>query len=1158
MDVRTWLGSLGLDKYADIFREHQIEADVLPELTEQHLREMGVPLGHRLRMLRAVRQLTGDVSGTAQPAAPAGPAPQDGAERRHMTVMFCDLVGLSSLTAQIDPEDMADLIRAFQGAVAAAVTRLDGHVARLVGDGATIYFGYPRAHEDDAARATRAGIALIETVAELRRERGAAVEMRIGISTGLVVVGELIGEGEARERGVVGDTANLAARLRSLAEPGTILVSEATRRLLGKTFELKALGPQTLKGFNAPVATWLIVGEHENVSRFEASRSGVLTPFIGREQEIALLVERWQRAIGGEGQIALLSGEAGIGKSRVLAMLRERIGKQHHLALRYQCSPHHVNDAFYPVIGQIWHAADFVSGEPAAVRLSKLERMVESTGLGSGEIVPYLAALLAIPTGQRYPPLDLEPSELKERTIAALIAMTIGAARQAPLLMIVEDAHWIDPTSLDLTNRLVDRLRHAPILWVTTFRPEFAAPWIGNNVTTLALNRLERDQAVTMIDRMTSGKRLPANVLDQIVAKTDGVPLFMEELTKSVLESGLVREEGGAYVLASALTPLAIPSTLHDSLTARLDRLSPVKETAQIGAAIGREFSQALLEAVSPIKGAALDEALRQLMEAELIHMRGIPPNTSCVFKHALVQDAAHASLLRGRRQRIHADIAQALQRRVSGEEYLPATIAHHYTEAGLSEPAARSWLAAAELALSQSAPLEAERHASTGLALIPSIAAGADRDALELSLLVARANALVPLKSISAPETFAVMTEAKRVLDRGVGTDLQRVSILFGLCSATTLLARMQTAFELAQQIIEVSERQDDPIHRLVAYRMLGTNQFFAGRHREALANLQNGKRYRDPHRQRALSYRFGWDPSLAILSFEGLTRLSLGQLDSAARIGEQVRAEVSNHGHAATVASATFCVTTWPELVLGDLDGLERDSSELAAYCVEKKVEQIRLLASFHCAFARAMRDPSGDNIAAQRAALDEVRLAGGNVGNSLNICNLVEVALMAGDWKCAEADLADGFAFVEQSGEQYWLADLHRLSGQLALRRPVPDRSRAEACFTKAIGVARGQHARLLELRAATDLARLWHDTRPDNDIHALLQPILAAIEGGETARDVCSASSLLDGQDQEIPAVCQSAPRAICIANINPRLHNGSEIFDQTAGNNSRTP
>src|SRR5882757_7679560 len=962
MDIRTWLGSLGLDQYEAVFREHRIEIDLLTELTDQHLRDMGVPLGHRLRMLRALRQIAGNASGAAQPAAPVVFSPQDGAERRHMTVMFCDLVGLGSLTAQIDPEDMADLIRAFQGSVADAVARFDGHVARLVGDGAAIYFGYPRAHEDDAERAARAGIALIDALAELRRERCAAIAVRIGISTGLVVVGELIGEGEARERGVVGDTANLAARLRSLAEPGTILVSESTRRLLGKTFELKALGPQTLKGFNSPVPAWLIVGEQENVSRFEASRSGALTPFIGREQEIALLVERWQRAVMGEGQVALLSGEAGIGKSRVLAMLREQIGKQHHWVLRYQCSPHHVNDAFYPVIGQLWRGSDFVAGEPGGTRLSNLEKMLETTGLGSRECAPYLASLLAIPTGQRYPPLDLEPSELKERTIATLIAMTTAAARQVPLLMIIEDAHWIDPTSLDLINRLVEQLRHLPILVVTTFRPEFALPWTGrDNVTELPLNRLDRDLAVTMIDRMTSGKRLPAEVLDQIVAKTDGVPLFMEELTKSVLESGLVREENGAYVLASALTPLAIPSTLHDSLTARLDRLSPVKETAQIGAAIGREFSQALLEAVSPIKGTVLDEALHQLIEAELIHVRGTPPNTSYVFKHALVQDVAYGSLLRSRRQRIHAHIAWALKQRLTDEEYPPATIAHHYTEAGLSEQAARSWLAAAELALSQSAPVEAERHASTGLALIPNIEASAERDALELGLMVARANALVPLKSISAPETFAALMAAKELVDKGIGTDLQRVSVLYGLCSSSTLTARLKQALDFAYQIIDVAERQNDPAYQLVGYRQLGTLQFYAGNFRDALANLQKGHAYRDVRRQKALSYRFGWDQGVAIQSFEVLVRLSLGLLDSAARLGAQVRSELSSHGHATTIASATFCVTVWPQFALRDIAALERDSAELSAYCAEKKVEQIRLLAVLLGACAGAMREPT-----------------------------------------------------------------------------------------------------------------------------------------------------------------------------------------------------
>src|SRR5882757_2173913 len=512
MDVGTWLGSLGLDQYEDLFRQHEIDADILPELTDQHLRDIGIPLGHRLRMLRAIRQFANDGD------PDSGLRRHENPERRQLTVMFCDLVGSTALTAQLDPEDMADLIRAFQGAVATAVARFDGHVAKWMGDAAMVYFGYPRAHEDDAERATRAGVAIIDAVAELRREHGTSLEVRIGIATGLVVVGELIGRGEARLRGLVGDTPDLAMRLQGLAEPNAIVVSESTRRLLGNTFELKALGEQSLRGFDTPVAAWLIAGERENVSRFEASRSETLTPFVGREQEIALLLERWQRALSGAGQVALLSGEAGIGKSRVLATLRERIGNQQHLVLRYQCSPHHVNDAFHPVIGQIWHAAEFVSGEPAGSRLDKLEKMIESTGLSSRDIAPVLASLLSLPTGQRYPALELAPSELKERMMAALLGMTVGAAKQTPLLMIVEDAHWIDPTSLDLTGRLLELMRPLPILLVMTFRPELSAPWIGrDHVAVIPLNRLERDQAAKMIDRMTSGRKLPADVRDQIV-----------------------------------------------------------------------------------------------------------------------------------------------------------------------------------------------------------------------------------------------------------------------------------------------------------------------------------------------------------------------------------------------------------------------------------------------------------------------------------------------------------------------------------------------------------------------------------------------------------------------------------------------------------------
>ena len=1106
MDVGTWLSGLGLGQYEAVFRESEIDADVLSELTEQHLKDLGVSLGHRLKMLRAIRELAAK--------APEAPKPQDAADRRQLTVMFCDLVDSTTLTTQLDPEDMGDLLRAFQGAVAASVTRFDGHVAKWTGDGASIFFGYPRAHEDDAERATRTSIALIDAVGKLRHEHGVALEVRIGISTGLVVVGELIGEGEARERGVVGDTPNLASRLQHLAEPGTVVVSESTRRLLGRTFELKALGPLELKGFKAAVLAWQVIGEIANVSRFEASRSETMTPFVGREQEVALLVNRWRRAADGEGQVVVLSGEAGIGKSRILAALRERIGEERHLAFRYQCSPHHGNDAFYPVIGQLWRGAGFVSGEPAAARLEKLETMISRAGLDLGEIAPYLALLLTIPTEGRYPALEIAPSEMKERTIAALIALVVGIAKSVPVLMLVEDAHWMDPTSIELTARLVEQVQDFPVLHVVTARPEFTSAWASRpHVTALTLSRFERSQAVAMIDRITSRKALPAEVLDQIIAKTDGVPLFVEELTKSVLESGLLREENGAYVLASALTPLAIPSTLHDSLTARLDRLSPIKEIAQIGSAIGREFSYRLLEAVSPIRGQALQDALRQLIEAELIYRRGAPPKASYIFKHALVQDTAYVSLLRGRRQRIHADIAQALKQHFADEEHPAATIAHHFTEAGLAEQAAPYWLAAAELALSQSAPAEAEHHASTGIALIPRITAGPARDALELGLLVARANAMVPLKSISAPETFEALAAAKQLLDRGIGTDLQRVSILYGLCSATTLTARLKQALGFAHQIIEVAERLDDPTYRVVGYRQLGTLQFYAGQNREALQSLQKGDTYRDPRRQRAVGYRFGWDQGVAILSFEVLVRLSLGLLDSAAQLGEQVRIELLSHGHAMTVASATFCARTWPKFVLEDLDGLEHDSTELAAYCAEKRVEQIRLLATLFQAYARAMREPVERNIAAVRASLEALRRSGGNTGSSIIICNLAQALLKAGDLEGAKAALGDGFAFVEQSGERYWLAGLHRLSGHVALKQQEPDRLRAEACFKKAIEIARGQEARLLELRAAVDLAQLWHDTGSENDPRAMLEPILATIEGGETTRDVRNARALL---------------------------------------------
>ena len=1123
MDVGGWLRNLGLERYEIAFRDNEIDAAVLPKLTAEDLKELGVVIvGHRRKILTAIEELSGPPvapAAVAQPDLAASSAPgraiPDSAERRQLTVMFCDLVGSTELSARLDPEDMGDVIRTFQSSVASAAARFDGHVAKFMGDGALVYFGYPRAHEDDPERAARAGLSLMDGIRALPADRGAALEVRAGIATGLVVVGELMGEGEARERGVVGETPNLAARLQSLADPGEVVVAESTRRLLGGAFELRALEPRALKGFIAPVRAWAVVRENRNDSRFEASRAEAMTPFVGRDHEVALLLERWHDAAEGEGQVVLLSGEAGIGKSRILAALRERIGDEPHVAMRYQCSPHHANDAFYPIIGQIWRAADLAADETAAARLDKLEATVALSGLHAEECMPYLASLLSIPTEGRYPALEMAPSELKERTVAVLIDLFVGLTRGAPLLALLEDAHWIDPTSLDLFGRIIDRSQGMRALMVATFRPEFAAPWLGRaHVTALSLNRFGRRHVVAMVDRVTSGKALPAEVLEQIVAKTDGVPLFIEELTKTVLESGLVREENASYVLATALTPLAIPSTLQDSLMARLDRLASVREIAQIGAAIGREFSWRLLESVSPIKAETLQDALNQLLASEMVYGQGVPPEATYIFKHALVQDTAYGSLLRGRRQRIHADIARALTDCFADRaESAPAIVAHHYTEAGLAEPAVRSWLAAAELALSRSAYAEADRYIEAGLAMVPRLADGPDRQSVELALQLARANALMPLKGYTAPETVAALTAAKLRLDAGIGIDLQRFFVLYGLCEANYFAARLEPAFALAQQIVEVADRQDDTTCWLVGYRLLGTMQVLTGQHREALESLRQAEQYRDPSRQKLLSYRFATDPGLAVLCYNIQALLFLGCLDQAARVSEEVRAELPGHGHPTTVATCTFFALVWPELLYGDLETCERHSAELVAYCAEKKLEHWRLFGAICLACARAMREPTPDNIAAFRAALEAEHQTGACISDSVFISHLADTLLTAGDITGAEAALQEGFAFAERSGEFYWLAEMHRLDGRIELKRPVPDSTRAQACFRLAIEIASQQEARMLELRAATDLARLSREAGSHQHPRALLEPILAMIQGGEDMRDIRNARALL---------------------------------------------
>jgi class 3 adenylate cyclase len=652
MDVAAWLRGLGLERYEAAFRDNQIDWAVLPELTSEDLREIGVvPIGHRRKLLASIAGL--GATGTAASEA----------ERRQLTVMFCDLVGSTELSARLDPEDLREVITAYHSAVAEVITSFDGFVAKYMGDGVLAYFGYPRAHEDDAEHAVRAGLGVTHAVGRLDIE-SVKLQARVGIATGLVVVGDLIGAGSAQEQSVVGETPNLAARLQALAEPDAVVIAAGTRRLVGDLFEFRDLGAVEVKGIVEPVPAWQVLRPSAVASRFEALRGSGLTRLVGRDEEIELLLRRWESAKTGEGQVVLVSGEPGLGKSRIAVALRERIQDSPHFRQHYFCSPYRQDSALYPFIEQIERAAGFARTDPSATKLEKLEALLARASLPDGDAA-FLADLVSLPGSERYPLPNLSPQRKKERTLEALIRRLEGLAYRQPVVKIVEDAHWIDPTSREFLDLTVERVRSLPVLLIVTFRPEFQPTWSGEpHVTMLVLNRLNRRARSALVEQIAGGKELPDEVVAQIVERTDGVPLFIEELTKSVLESDLLREEEGRYVLDGSLPPLAIPTSLHGSLMARLDRLASVRHVAQIGAAFGRWFRYSSLHAVAGLTEEELQASLVRLVASELVFQSGSPPDAIYTFKHALVQEAAYSSLLRNTRQQLHGRIAQALETR--------------------------------------------------------------------------------------------------------------------------------------------------------------------------------------------------------------------------------------------------------------------------------------------------------------------------------------------------------------------------------------------------------------------------------------------------------------------------------------------------------------
>ena len=780
--VTDWLEKLGLGQYAQRFAENDISFSVLSDLSDQDLKEIGVSLGHRRQMLRAIAELISGEKEAPKSVVPTAEsaAPQDTAERRQVTVMFSDLVGSTALSARMDPEDLREVISAYQKSVAGTVERFGGFVAKYMGDGVLVYFGYPQAHEDDAERAVRAGLELIQAVAGLKSS--VPLQTRVGIATGLVVVGDLIGSGAAQEQAVVGETPNVAARLQSLAGPNTVVIAEGTRKLLGNLFHLQDLGAQELKGIGGPVRAWAVLRSASVESRFEALHAAGVTELVGREEELELLLRRWSKAKTGEGQVVLISGEAGIGKSRLTVALLERLAGEPHARLRYFCSPQHTDSALYPIISQMERAAGLTYDDTAQVKLDKVDALLVQTATSTQDISLF-AEMLSLPSDGRYPVLELTPQQRRQKTLEAFVLQVAALARQNAVLMIFEDAHWADPTSLEAFSRVVDRLRTLRALLIVTFRPEFDPPWIGRpHVTPLTVNRLAQRDIEAMIHRVVGNKLFPLSIQQDIIERTDGIPLFVEEMTKAVLEAG---SEGAAQrTIASMPSPtLAVPASLQASLMARLDRLGSAKEVAQIASAIGREFSHPLLSAVVGKPDRELASALDRLIATGLLFRQGVSPHASYLFKHALVQDAAYGTLLRSKRQELHRRIVQVLDERFQEVAVAqPELLAHHSAEGGMVDQAVDYWLAAGERALRTSANIEAIKHLSQGLRLLTSsLPETPARNRKELRFQTMLGPAFTTTRGWAAPEAAQAYHRADE-LGRALGDSDERFKIVSGL----------------------------------------------------------------------------------------------------------------------------------------------------------------------------------------------------------------------------------------------------------------------------------------------------------------------------------------------------------------------------------------
>jgi class 3 adenylate cyclase/predicted ATPase len=1114
-EIPIWLGRLGLGQYAQRFADNEIDVSVLPHLTDQDLKDIGIPLGHRRKILVAISELTAaEQTAPAPSAAVILPKPANVAERRQVTVMFADLVGSTELSARMDPEDLRDIISTYQNCVTETVRRFGGFVAKYMGDGVLIYFGYPEAHEDDPDRAVRAALELIAAVSALKAR--VLLQIRIGIATGVVIVGDLLGSGDAQERGIVGETPNLAARLQVAAAPNTVVIADDTRKLLGNLFELQDLGAKDLKGIQDTVRAWTVLRPSSVASRFEALHVGALTPLVGREEELELLLRRWSRANGGEGQVVLLSGEAGIGKSRLAFALLQQLAREPHIRLRYVCSPQHTDSALYPVICQLIRAAGLEDDDSPQAKLDKLDWLLAKSSTSS-EDASLIAELLSLPNDGRYPPVEVEPQLRRQKTLQALCSQLDSLARTNPVLVIFEDAHWTDPTSLELFGRLVDLAVSRRLLILFTFRPEFNPPWIGRpHVSALTLNRLTRRHINCLIEGIIGNRSLRADIRQDIIDRTDGIPLFVEEMTKAVLEG---EREARRAVAAEPTSLVAVPASLQASLMSRLDRLGPAKDIAQVGAAIGREFPHMFLAAVVQKPEPELNSGLDRLIEAGLLFRQGTPPHASYLFKHALVQDAAYSTLLREPRRALHARIAEILESQFAElADSQPELLARHYTKADLIEKSARLWGKAGQRSQERSALVEAAEQLSQAIAQIATLPSTPDLRREQIILQVALLNTLMHVKGYGAPQTKAAVARVRTLIEQaerlGESPDDPSLllSALFGQWIVNFISFNGDVVRELAARFLALGEKEATAVPLIVGHRTMGSTLAFMGDLVQARAHYDEALALYRPAEHRRLMTRFGQDLRVTCLGFRSMALWLLGYPETALKDADDALREARQIEHAATL----MFTLNFPILVntyCGNYDAANELLKELAFLAEEKGAPFRKAEGVLRRGYILTLTGKAAKAVETVSNGIALWRSAGSTIFTPEHEFMLAIAHADSGQFDEAWRCISKAMTAMQSTKERWCEAEVNRVAGEIALKSPERDVAKAQAYFERSLTVARAQQAKSWELRTAMSMARLLSDLGERQNARDLLAPAYHWFAEGFDTSDLRQAKALL---------------------------------------------